>query len=45
MSTLLFAQTQAKADGTSQLIASLNFTHAEEVFPLATLLGCRAAES
>jgi len=35
----LFAQAQAKADGTSQLIASLNFTHAEEVFPLATLLG------
>ncbi|HTW02324.1 MAG TPA: histidine-type phosphatase [Streptosporangiaceae bacterium] len=35
----MFAQIQAKADGTSQLIAVLRFTHAEEIFPLATLLG------
>jgi hypothetical protein len=30
---------RAVADGTSQLIAVLRFTHAEEIFPLATLLG------
>jgi len=35
----MFAQAQAVADGTSQLIAVLRFTHAEEIFPLATLLG------
>lgn len=35
----MFAQIQAKADGSSQLIAVLRFTHAEEIFPLATLLG------
>ncbi len=35
----MFTQAQAVADGTSQLIAVLRFTHAEEVFPMATLLG------
>lgn len=35
----MFAQAQAVADGSSQLIAVLRFTHAEEIFPLATLLG------
>jgi len=35
----MFAQAQDVADGTSQLIAVLRFTHAEEIFPLATLLG------
>jgi Histidine phosphatase superfamily (branch 2) len=35
----MFAQAQDVADGTSQLIAVLRFTHAEEVFPLSTLLG------
>ena len=35
----MFAQIQAKVDSTSQLIAVLRFTHAEEIFPLATLLG------
>jgi histidine phosphatase superfamily protein (branch 2) len=35
----MFSQIQAKVDGTSQLIAVLRFTHAEEIFPLATLLG------
>lgn len=34
----MLAQLQAKADGTSQLDAVLRFTHAEEIFPLATLL-------
>jgi hypothetical protein len=34
----MFAQAQAKADGSSQLDAVLRFTHAEEIFPLATLL-------
>jgi hypothetical protein len=35
----MFAQVQDKANGTSQLDAVLRFTHAEEIFPLATLLG------
>ncbi|HXT88695.1 MAG TPA: histidine-type phosphatase [Trebonia sp.] len=35
----MFAQVQAKVNGTSNLIADLRFTHAEEIFPLATLLG------
>jgi hypothetical protein len=35
----MFAQIQAKVNGTSSLIADLRFTHAEEIFPLATLLG------
>lgn len=35
----MFAQVQAKADGSSDLVAVLRFTHAEEIFPLATLLG------
>jgi Histidine phosphatase superfamily (branch 2) len=35
----LFAQADAKADGSSDLVAELRFTHAEEIFPLAALLG------
>ncbi|HVT70389.1 MAG TPA: histidine-type phosphatase [Trebonia sp.] len=35
----MLAQIQAKVDGTSSLVADLRFTHAEEIFPLATLLG------
>jgi hypothetical protein len=35
----MFGQAQDVADGTSQLVAVLRFTHAEEVFPLSTLLG------
>lgn len=35
----LFAQLDAKRAGTSTLDAALRFTHAEEIFPLATLLG------
>jgi hypothetical protein len=35
----MFAQAQDVADGSSQLVAVLRFTHAEEVFPLDTLLG------
>jgi hypothetical protein len=34
----MFAQLDAKRDGTSNLAAELRFTHAEEIFPLATLL-------
>jgi hypothetical protein len=34
----MFAQLEAKKDGTSDLAADLRFTHAEEIFPLATLL-------
>jgi hypothetical protein len=35
----MFAQLDAKRNGTSDLAADLRFTHAEEIFPLATLLG------
>jgi len=35
----MFAQLDAKRDGTSDLAAELRFTHAEEIFPLSTLLG------
>ncbi|MFL4952771.1 histidine-type phosphatase [Streptomyces sp. MMS24-I31] len=35
----LFAQVKAKADGTSDKGAVLRFTHAEEIEPLAVLLG------
>jgi histidine phosphatase superfamily protein (branch 2) len=35
----MFAQLSAKVNGTSDLAADLRFTHAEEIFPLATLLG------
>src|SRR5262249_40158792 len=34
----LFAQVEAKADGTSNMGAVLRFTHAEEIEPLAVLL-------
>jgi hypothetical protein len=34
----MFAQLDAKRDGTSRLTAVLRFTHAEEIFPLAALL-------
>jgi hypothetical protein len=34
----MFAQLNAKRNGTSTLDAELRFTHAEEIFPLATLL-------
>jgi hypothetical protein len=35
----MFAQLDAKRSGTSDLAADLRFTHAEEIFPLASLLG------
>jgi hypothetical protein len=34
----MFSQLDAKRNGTSNLTAVLRFTHAEEIFPLATLL-------
>src|SRR5262249_9786335 len=34
----MFSKLEAKRDGTSPLVAELRFTHAEEIFPLATLL-------
>jgi len=34
----MFSRLDAKRDGTSHLAAELRFTHAEEIFPLATLL-------
>ena len=34
----MFTQLDAKRDGTSKVAAVLRFTHAEEIFPLATLL-------
>jgi len=35
----VFGALEAKRDGTSDLAAKLRFTHAEEIFPLETLLG------
>jgi len=35
----LFATLEAERDGTSGLVAKLRFTHAEEIMPLASLLG------
>jgi hypothetical protein len=35
----MFAQLDAKRSGTSDLAADLRFTHDEEIFPLAILLG------
>lgn len=35
----MFAQLDAKRDGTSDLAAELRFTHAEEILPLSVLLG------
>jgi hypothetical protein len=35
----LFSTLEAKRDGTSDLVAKLRFTHAEEIMPLASLLG------
>jgi len=35
----LFGTLEAKRDGTSDLVAKLRFTHAEEIMPLASLLG------
>ena len=38
-----FQQAEAKRDGTSKLGAELRFTHAEEIIPLAALMGSPAA--